>query len=169
MNVCDRTRSCEARVHVYDRRASLLGEHHPAKTHRVALGHIGAFDEDTIRVCQILQRGGGSSSSERGSQTGNRGGVSNTGLVFYLYYTKGAEELFKQVVFFVVECRAAEMRHAQRSVDCMLTFVRLPAFVAGLLDALGNHLHRLRQRNGFPLGPVGFAIKNLLNPMLAGY
>jgi hypothetical protein len=80
-----------------------LGLHHPLKAHRMALGHIGALDDDAVRVRQVLLECGGARSSERDPQTGDRGGVSNTGLIFHLDNAQGRGQLLDQVVLFHIQ------------------------------------------------------------------
>jgi hypothetical protein len=60
----------------------------------VTLRHIRAFDDDDVRVDQVSRIVGRSASTKRGPQTGDRRGVSNTGLIFYLDNAKRGEELF---------------------------------------------------------------------------
>jgi hypothetical protein len=78
----------EPGVHVDDRRSPLLRLHHPSKTDGVALGHVRAFNNDAIRVLKILLERAGAAPSEGGPQTGDRGGVSYTGLIFDLQNPK---------------------------------------------------------------------------------
>ncbi len=54
------------------------------KPDRVALRHVRSLDHDAVRVLQILLKRGRAASAERCPQTGDGGGVSNTGLIFYL-------------------------------------------------------------------------------------
>ena len=51
---------------------------------------------------KILERSRCTASSERGPQTGDRGRVSNTGLIFYLNNTQRAIEFLEKIIFFVV-------------------------------------------------------------------
>ena len=91
--------------------------HHPAKSDRMALRHIGAFDDDDIRVHQIRRKVSRAASAKRGPQTGDRGGVSNTGLIFYLNNAEAGEQLLDQIVLFVVERGAAQVRDAHRAPE----------------------------------------------------
>jgi hypothetical protein len=44
--------------------AACLGLHHPLEPDRVALGHVGAFDDDAVGVLQVLLRRGGAAAPE---------------------------------------------------------------------------------------------------------
>ncbi len=73
------------------------------------------------------------------------------------------EEFFDEIVLFVVERGAAQMRHAKRAIDDFAVgSFRFPVLVARLLHALGDHFHRLLQRNRLPRGGMWTAIENLL-------
>ena len=88
--------------------AALAGFHHPLEPHRVILGHVRSHDHDAVRVHEVLLVVGGAAAPERGPQTGDRRAVSYAGLVFDLDHAQAGEELFDQVVLFVVERRAAQ-------------------------------------------------------------
>lgn len=106
----------EARVDVDDLGAALLGLHYPLETDRVIFRHVRAFYQDTIRVLQILLERGGATPTEAGSQTGNRGGVSNPSLIFYLDDAQGSEQLLDEIVLFVIERGPAQVRDSQCAV-----------------------------------------------------
>ena len=93
-------------------RAARLGLHHPLEPDRMGLGHVRAHDDDAVGVGQVLLVVRGAAATERGSQTGNRGGVSNTGLVLDLDRAQRGEQLLDQVVLLVVQRRAAEAGEA---------------------------------------------------------
>src|SRR3954469_25534300 len=112
MEVSDRAGARVARVDVNDGGAALLGLHHPAESNRVALGEVRAFDDDAVRVLQILLKGGGATAAERDPQTGDRGRVSYSRLILDLHDTEAREQLLDEVVLFVVEGGAAEMGDA---------------------------------------------------------
>src|SRR4029453_8140105 len=65
----------EAGVDVDDLGALGLGLDHPLEGDRVALGHVGALDQDAVRVGQVTRVGGGAAAAERDPQTGDGGGV----------------------------------------------------------------------------------------------
>jgi hypothetical protein len=71
--------------------APRLGLHHPLEADRMGLGHVRAHDHDAVGVDQVLQVIGGAAAPERGSQTGNCGRVSNSGLVLDLDRAQGRE------------------------------------------------------------------------------
>jgi hypothetical protein len=58
--------------------------HHPLEPGRVCLGHGEAHDDDAVRGAEVLLVVRRPAATEGGSQTGNRGGVSNAGLVLDL-------------------------------------------------------------------------------------
>ena len=106
--VAHRRRAGEPRVDVDHRRATGPRLLHPLEAHRMALGHVGALDDDAVGVGHVLQRLCGTAPPEGGSQTGNRGGVSYAGLVLDLDRARCGEEFLDQIVLFVVQGRAAE-------------------------------------------------------------
>jgi hypothetical protein len=79
---------------MYNRGPALTSLHDPAKGHRMTFGHIGAFDYYAIGIHQIAWKCAGSAAAKGGPQTGDRGGMSNTGLIFYLNNAKSREKLF---------------------------------------------------------------------------
>src|SRR6266576_4689639 len=102
-----------------DGRAALLCFHDPAKTDWMRLGHRRAFDQNAIRVGQVLLRGRSSSPAEGGAQTGHRAAMSYPGLVGHTDHPQASgEELFDQIIFFVVERGAAEMAKRGSVIDC---------------------------------------------------
>ncbi len=105
----------EPRVDVDDLGAARLGLHHPLEPDRVALGHVRALDEDAVGVRQVLLEGGRAAAAEASPQTGDGGGVSNTGLVLDLDRAQRGEQLLDQVVLFVVQRRPAQAGEAQRA------------------------------------------------------
>src|SRR5581483_6758628 len=102
-----------------------------------------------------------SAPSEGGPQTGDRGGVSYPGLVLDLDGTESGEELLDEVVLLVVERRPAEAAEAERPPQRIAPGIAvLPAPGPGGDDALGDHVHRLSERQLLPPGPVGSAVAN---------
>jgi hypothetical protein len=94
--------------------------------------------------------------------------VSNPGLIFYLENAQGTIEFLEEVIFFVVPGGAAEVSYAEGPIDRFPTFGgNLPGFFARFFDPPRDHFHSLRERDHFPLGRVGFAVENLLNPVFA--
>jgi hypothetical protein len=83
----------------------------------MTLGHVRALDDDAVSVGQILLECGGPTATEAGPQTGDGGGVSNTGLVFDLQGAQRREQLLDQVVLLIVQRGTAEAGDAQRAVQ----------------------------------------------------
>src|SRR5687767_14294297 len=107
----------------------------------MALGHVGALDDDAVSLLEVLQKAGGAATAERGSQTGNRCTVSNTRLVLDLYGAHRGEELLDQVVLFVVQRGAAEGREAHRAPERTALFVGvLPVPTSRLDHPVGDHV-----------------------------
>src|SRR5690606_9645539 len=75
------TRTRETRVDVDDLRAVDLRLHRPAQCHRMALRHVGAHDDQTVRVLQVAPVRGRRASTKPCPQTGDAGAVSYPGLV----------------------------------------------------------------------------------------
>ena len=85
--------------------------HDPLEADRMVLGHRRSHDQDRVGVGEVLLRGRRAAASERGAQTGHGGAMSYTGLVADANHAQTAgEQLLDQVVLFVVEGRAAEVR-----------------------------------------------------------
>jgi hypothetical protein len=112
VQVGERAGPGEARIDVDDRCAPGLGLHDPLEPDRMALGHVRAFNDDAIGVLQVLLEVGGPAATEAGSQTGDGGGVSYTGLVLDLDRAESGEQLLDQVVFLVVQGGPAEAGNA---------------------------------------------------------
>ena len=90
----------------------------PTGSHRVILGHVRSHDQDRIGIGQVLLRRGGAAAPKRCAQTGHGGAVSYTGLVADANHAQASGEKFlDQVVFFVVERRAAEVGESQWSAS----------------------------------------------------
>ena len=108
VHVSDRTGACEPGIDVDDLCTSALRLDHPLEAHGMVLRHVRPHDQDGVAVLQVLQERRGTTSSERCPQTGDRGRVSNAGLVLDLDRPPRREHLLPQVVLFVVQCRAAQ-------------------------------------------------------------
>ncbi len=99
-------------------RAALLCFHRPAKTDRVRFGHGGALDQNAIGVSEILLRSRSSAPPEGGAQTGHCAAMSYPRLVGYAHHSQAeSEEFSDEIIFFVVERRAAEMTNRSRMID----------------------------------------------------
>ena len=143
--------------------------HHPAEADRMALRHVRALNDDAVGVLQILLERGGAASSERCPQTGDRGGVSNTGLIFDLDDAERGEELLDEVVLFVVERGAAQVRDAHGAPQ------RVPVLVAVFPVRLAGASSRARRPCPSPVraesvshvGSVRPAIQHMLHAVRA--
>src|SRR5918992_2919243 len=102
VDVTHRRGAREARVDMDELGALLFGDHGVPETHGVGLRHVGAFDQDAVRVLQILQVGGGPAPTVRDAQTGHRGTVSYTRLVRYSHEPQRMKKLGYEVVLLVV-------------------------------------------------------------------
>src|SRR3712207_6428662 len=100
----------------------------------------------------------GTATTERGTQTGHRGGVLYARLVLDLDRAQGAVELLHEVVLLVVEGRPSEARYPHGPVDALAVVDVLPALAAGFQHAVGDHLHRRVEVEVLPLGPVRPAV-----------
>src|SRR5205807_7593723 len=80
-------------------------------------GHVRALDDDAVRVHQILLERGRTATAEAGPQTGDGGGVSNTGLVLDLDGAQRGEQLLDEVVLLVVQGGATQAGDAERAVQ----------------------------------------------------
>ena len=77
----------------------------------MVLRHGRPHNQDRVRVGQVLLSGGGAAAPEGGAQTGHRGAMSYPGLVADAHHSQaGREEFLDEIVFFVVERGAAQMR-----------------------------------------------------------
>ena len=103
-DVGQRARARESWIDVNDGGAVFFRLHHPPKTDRMCLRHGGAFDQNAIRVGQILLRGCSSAPAKGGAQTGHRAAMSYAGLVGHADHPQASgEKFFNQIIFFVVE------------------------------------------------------------------
>src|SRR5215472_5745986 len=89
-NIGQRARARETRIYMDNRGAALLRFHHPAKTDRVRFGHGRAFDQNAIRIGEILLRRRSSAPAEGGAQTGHRAAMSYPGLVRYTHHAQAS-------------------------------------------------------------------------------
>ena len=105
-----------ARIHVNYARPALFSFDYPLESHRMALGHIRALNQDAVGICHILQWLSCATAAKRGSQTGNRGGVSYACLVFDLYGTSCSKQLLDNVVFLIIQGGATKSCHTHGAV-----------------------------------------------------
>src|SRR3954452_9516778 len=161
----DRARAGEARVDVDHLGAAPLCLHHPLEADRMALGHVGAHDQDAVNVLQILLERRGPTSSERCPQTGNGGRVSYARLVLDLDEPERGHQLLDRVVLLVVERGTAAVDNTQGPAQgAVLRVDLLPRAATRLYHAVGDHVHRLVQSQLLPVRAVGRAV---LDPVLA--
>jgi hypothetical protein len=82
------------------------------------LGHRRAFDQNAIRVSEILLRGRSSAPAERGAQTGHRAAMSYPRLVGHTNHPQASgEKFFDQIIFFVIKRGAAKMTNRGGVID----------------------------------------------------
>ena len=147
-DIGQRARARETRIDMDDRGALLLRFHHPAKTDRVRFGHRRAFDQNAIGVREILLRGRSSAPAEGGAQTGHRAAMSYPGLVGHTDHAQASgEKLFDEIIFFVIERRAAEMTYRRRVIDRNAVLLVHKRALARFPNTLGHHVHRALERN----------------------
>src|SRR5207245_8575382 len=139
-------------INMNNGRAALFCFHDPAETYRVCFGHRRALDQNAIGVSEILLRSRSSAPAEGGAQTGHRAAMSYPGLVGYADHPQAkSEKFFDQIIFFVVERRAAEMTDRGRMIDRRAVFLMNERAFARFPDAVCHHVHRAIQRNFCPL------------------
>src|SRR5215208_7412502 len=155
-------RAREARVDVDQLRALALSDHGVPETHRVGLGHVGAFDQDTVRILQVLQAGGCPAPTVRDAQTGHRGAVSYSRLIGDAQEPQRVEELGYEVVLLVVYGGPADGGDRRRVAELLALLVLVvPVLVARFLDPLGDHVERLFEGNVLPPVRVRPAVADL--------
>src|SRR5690625_6629452 len=134
-----------------------------------SLCHVGDLPPFPTRRSSdlVLLRLGGSATSERGSQTGNRGGVSNARMVLDLYRTGGGEELLAQIVLLVVDGRPAQAGATHRAQQWTpLGVLGLPVPAPRLDEAVGDHVHRGVEVQILPVAAVRPPVADRGLPML---
>src|SRR5699024_121634 len=120
------------------------------------------LNENAISIRHILQWLGCATAAKRGSQTGNRGGVSYTSLVFDLHRASCRKQLFNDVVFLVIQGCAAQASHTHGAVeDAAFIILVLPLIAARLDKTIRDHIHRGFDIDVFPLSSVGSAVFEL--------
>src|SRR5207249_5979575 len=117
-DVCERARARETWIDVDDGRAAFFRFHHPTKTDWMSLGHRGAFDQNAIRIGQILLRGRSSAPAERGAQTGHRAAMSYPRLIRNADHSKAeSEQLSNEIILFVIEGRTSEVTNCRGVIN----------------------------------------------------
>ncbi len=106
----------ETRVDVQDIGATLLGAREPIHGNRVIFRRVPTHDQDDIGVHHVNPMVGHRPSAKRGRQTGDRGAVSEPGLVFYVHQAESLHKFHEEIGLLVVQCRAAETGDGLRAV-----------------------------------------------------
>src|SRR5262252_554080 len=151
-NIGQRARARETRIYMDNRGAALFRFHHPTKTDRVRFGHGRAFDQNAIRVGEILLRGRSSAPAEGGAQTGHRAAMSYPGLVGYTHHAQASgKQFFDEIIFFVIERSAPEVTDRSRMIDSRAILLVHERALARFPDAVGNHVHGAFEWNFCPL------------------
>src|SRR6266496_1730423 len=105
-----------------------------------------------ISASELLLRSRSSAPAEGGAQTGHRAAMSYPGLVGHTDHPKASgEELFDQIIFFVVERGAAEMAKRGGVIDCRTVFLPNECAFARFPNTIGHHVHRAIELNFRPL------------------
>src|SRR5205809_6727376 len=100
----------------------------------------------------MLLRGSSFASATGGAQTGHRAAVSYPGLVGHTDHAQASgEKFFDEIIFFVIECGAAEMADRSRVIDCCPVLPSDEGALTRLPGAFCYHVHRAIQRNFRPL------------------
>jgi hypothetical protein len=111
VKVCDRGRAVEAWIDNDDFCLSRSpGFHSETETDGMVLRWVPSHYKNHVGIGDIRPAVRHSPAAERGGQTGHRGAVSKTGLVFVSENAKPESELAKQVVHFVSVGAAADQR-----------------------------------------------------------
>ena len=146
--------SGEPRVDVDDGGPVLLGLPDPLVGHGVVLGHIAAFHQDRLAMLQVNPVVGHRPASKRCPQTGDRGAVSKSSLMFDESKAEKARRLLEQVTFFVGVLRAAHEGNCLGSVHRNFGIAEClsgdPGCIACLLDLLRDPLNRAFPRDLLP-------------------
>ncbi len=114
-HVGDRRRPREARVDVDDPRSPLVSpDVGPLPPARVVLGGVGPDDQDAVAVLEVAPVVRHRPTAEAGGQTGHRGTVSNSGLLFDVDDPQGADQLGGEVALLAADRRPAQEGEARR-------------------------------------------------------
>src|ERR671916_2100584 len=170
VNIAHRARARKARVDVDELRTLLARDHWVPEAHRVGLGHVRALYYYTVGVLQVHEVGGSAAPTVRDAQTGHRGAVSYARLVRDSREAHGMEELGDEVVLLVVYRRPTDRGDRERAVELLAFLVGLlKGLVAGLLYAVGDHVHRLVEGELLPVLGVGPAVLDLRPAVRRGH
>src|SRR6266566_2701906 len=104
-----------------------------------------------MSASEILLRGRSSAPAEGGAQTGHRAAMSYAGLVGHTDHAQASgEKLFDEIIFFVIQRRAAEMTYRRCVIDRNAVLLVHKRALARFPNTLDNHLHRPLERNFRP-------------------
>ena len=135
-----RAGAIETRVDVQDIGAALLGSRQPIHCDGMVLRRVSAHDQDDIGVQHVDPMVGHRSPTERGRQTGDRGAVSEPGLVLDVHQAEGPHEFHEEIGLLVVQRRAAEAGDGLGAVYDSPVHRCLESFIARLFDSRGDPL-----------------------------
>jgi hypothetical protein len=95
---------------VNNRGSFLFRFHDPLEGNRVIFRHVRSHNQDRVGIQHVLRCGRGPASSVGCAQTGHSRAMSYAGLIADAHHPQArSEQLFDQVVFFIVERGAAEV------------------------------------------------------------
>src|SRR5438876_399377 len=84
----------------------------------------------------------GCASAKGGAQTGHRAAMSYAGLVGHADHAHaGGEKFFDQIIFFVIQRRAAEVTNRGRMIDCRSVFFTNKRALARFPNSIGYNTH----------------------------
>ncbi len=123
----------------------------PFETARVVFGRIAAHDQHHVGVLDVHPAIRHGPSSKRWPQTGDRGAVSNPGLIFDEGHPEATHGLYNQVVELVGVRAATDKGDVLEAIDrAALRVGGDERFVARALNVASNLFKRLIPRDGLP-------------------
>src|SRR5208337_3558799 len=144
-----------------------LGFDGPLESAGMVFGWIAAHDQHQVSVLDVDPAIGHCAASEGGPQTGDRGAVSNPGLVFQVADPQAAHGLDDQVVELVGIGAAAGEGDAFAAIDSVAGGILFEeGVVARLLHLLRNFAVSLLPRDVFPMVRSGAAHLRLEQPAI---
>ena len=124
----------------------------PLESARMVLGRIAAHDQHHVGVLDVDPAVGHRPASERWPQTGDRGAVSNPGLVFQVADPQAAHRLDDEIIEFVgIGAAAGEGDASQRLTVWPLRVLLDERRVAGLLHPVRDLVDGLIPGDVFPV------------------
>ena len=129
-----------------------LGFHDETEAHGMVLGRVAAHDQNDVRIGDIRPAVGHGPPAEGGGQTGHRGAVSESGLVFVGDDAETEAEFSEEVVDLVGIGAAADESNVLQPIHGAAGSVLLfEAGVAGVFDPPSHALDGVLPRDGLPL------------------